>query len=148
MRGAGRRRAALDIRLKIFDQTADGLAIGGAFTLVGPVVEGVLHHQRQALAFLDMRLQGRQAFAQQVAHLSTGRMAVIGAGEYLLAVFQAKAQAARAGDKAQALQVCAGILLVAVIRVARGPEQAEIGVVTHGLTADGGGFGQLGDTHR
>ena len=76
------------------------------------------------------------------------RLAVIGTGEYLLCVFQAKAQAPGARDKTQALQVGAGVFLVAVIRVARRPEQAEIGVVTDGLTADDGGFGQLGDTHR
>tara|TARA_R110000868_G_scaffold200506_6_gene447917 strand:- start:5739 stop:5909 length:171 start_codon:yes stop_codon:yes gene_type:complete len=53
---AGRRWAAFDIRLEIFYQPADGLTIWRAFALVGPIVEGVLHHQRQALALLDVRL--------------------------------------------------------------------------------------------
>jgi hypothetical protein len=53
-----RRWAPLDIRLEIFDQTADSLIIRGALTLVRPAVYSVLHHPRQALAFFDMDLQG------------------------------------------------------------------------------------------
>ena len=58
---------------EVFDQPADGLVVRGAFRLVGPLVKCIAHRQRQALAFLDMRLQGKQALAEQA--LCSSRLA-------------------------------------------------------------------------
>lgn len=119
---AGRRRPAFNVGFECFDESAQGLAFCRALIRMVPLFQGLVHDLSQALALVNVRLQRAQALIEQFAHVAAGRAVMLGAAENALDILEAKPHAPRAGNKAQALQVRGRVLLVTVLRVARGLE--------------------------
>jgi len=145
---AGRRRSAFNVSFECFDESAQGLAFCCALIRMVPLLNRLVHDLRQALALVNVRLQRAQALIEQFAHLAARGAVLLSPTENALDILEAKPHTPGAGNKAQALQVSGRVLLITVLRIARGLEQPERGVVAHGISADSGGFGQLCYVHN
>lgn len=117
---AGRRRPAFNVGFECFDESAQRLAFCCALIRMVPLFHGLVHDLSQALALVNVRLQRAQALIEQFAHLAARGADLLGPTENALDILEAKPHASRAGNKAQALQVRGRVLLVTVLRVARG----------------------------